>query len=104
VALRESESVYSHMSLAMIHNALGHTTESDESLRVMIASWAADGAIQISEVCAARGERDEAFGWLERAYVQRDPGLAEMKLSVPLRSLHGDPRWGVFLRKMGLEE
>jgi hypothetical protein len=42
-------------------------------------------------------------GALERAYVQRDPGLSEMKTSPRLRSLHDDQRWGAFLKKMGLE-
>ena len=53
---------------------------------------------------AARGEADHAFDWLERAYVQRDPGLAEMKPDPLFRSLHADPRWDAFLRKMGLAD
>jgi hypothetical protein len=51
-----------------------------------------------------RGEKDRAFEWMERAYAQRDGGLAEMKSSPRLRSLHGDPRWDAFLKKMGLED
>ncbi len=97
VAVREPENVYRHMALAMIHNALGNAAESDEALRVLIATGAADGAVQISEAHAARGELDEAFAWLERAYVQRDAGLAEVKRSRALRSLHGDPRWSAFI-------
>ncbi len=103
-ALREPENVYRHMALVVIHNALGHAAESDEALRKLIATSAADGAVQISEALAARGELDEAFAWLERAYIQRDPGLAEVKLGRLLRPLHRDPRWGAFLRKMGFED
>jgi tetratricopeptide (TPR) repeat protein len=55
-------------------------------------------------VYAARGETDLAFEWLERAHVKRDPGLAEMKFQSVLRPLHADPRWGVFLHKMGLAD
>ena len=51
-----------------------------------------------------RGEVDAAFEWLERAYVQRDPGLALIRLDTELRSLHGDPRWGAFLKKMGFPD
>jgi hypothetical protein len=47
---------------------------------------------------------DRAFEWPERTYTQRDPGLAGTKVSPRLRSLHGDPRWGAFLQKMGLED
>jgi hypothetical protein len=55
-------------------------------------------------VHAARGETDLALEWLERAYARRDSGLSEMKIQPWLRPLHADPRWGVFLRKMGLAD
>lgn len=104
VAAGEPENVYRHMAMVVIHNALGNAAESDEALRVMIAADAVDGAVQICEAHTARGEFDEAFAWLERAYVQRDPGLTEVKLRILLRPLHGDPRWRAFMRKMGFEE
>lgn len=40
--------------------------------------------------------------WVERAYAQHDPGLISMKVDPLLRSLHDDPRWQPFLKKMGL--
>jgi hypothetical protein len=46
---------------------------------------------------------DWAFEWLERAFVQRDPELATVKISSRLRSLHGDPSWGAFSKKTRLE-
>lgn len=52
----------------------------------------------------ARDEADAAFEWLERAYAQRDSGLAWLRTSLYFRSLHDDPRWGGFLKKMGLED
>ena len=51
-----------------------------------------------------RGAADLAFEWLERAYVQRDAGVAWTKVDPFLRSLHADPRWAAFLRKMGLAD
>jgi tetratricopeptide (TPR) repeat protein len=102
-ALREPEEVYRLWALAIVRHDLGRGAESDEALRELIEKYADGGAYQIAEVHAARGEADAAFEWLDRAYAQRDGGLAEMKPSTRLRSLHGDPRWGAFLRKMGLE-
>jgi hypothetical protein len=55
-------------------------------------------------VYAARGATDLTFEWLERAYTQRDPGLSEIKAVPYLRPLHADPRWGAFLRRMGLAD
>ena len=47
------------------------------------------------------GNVDMAFEWLERAYAQRNAGLSQVKVAPFLRNLHGDPRWPVFLKKMG---
>ena len=73
-------------------------------MRDLIAKYAESGAYQIAEVHAARGETDHAFEWLERAYIQRDLGLSQMKTRPLLHSLHGDSRWGAFLHKMGLAD
>jgi len=55
-------------------------------------------------VYGAWRETDLAFECLERAHVQRDTGLSRMKYEPAFRPLNGDPRWGAFLRKMGLAE
>ena len=87
---------------AIILHAVGRPAEADAVLHELIAKYADNGAVQIAEVYAARDEADAAFDWLERAYSQRDTGLCDMKKSLALRGLHGDPRWGVFLSKMAL--
>ena len=100
-AARESEDVYRLLALTVIDHALGRSSDSDESLRTLVEELAETGAFQIAEAYAARGENNAAFDWLERAHLQRDPGLAEIKSATLLRPLHNDRRWGAFLRKMG---
>ena len=73
-------------------------------MRELIAKYTESCAYQIAEVYGARGDADLAFGWLERGYVQRDGGLTDTKTSPRLRSLHADPRWDAFLRKMGFAD
>jgi len=51
---------------------------------------------------ATRGESDKAFEWLERAYAQRDGGLASLKGDPLLKSIEHDPRYAAFLKKMRL--
>ena len=63
-----------------------------------------DSAYQIAQVYAIRGEPDLAFEWLERAFDQRDSGLHYVMADPDVRSLHADPRWDAFLRKMGLAD
>ncbi len=82
---------------------MGHEAESDANLRDLIEKYGEGSAYQVAEAYGARGERDAAFEWLDRAYALRDTGLTEIKTSLNLRSLHDDPRWGAFLSKMGLE-
>jgi len=102
--LREPEEWARLHALAIIHHGTGRHAESDDALRELTAKYATNAAYQVAEVHAARGEADPAFEWLERAYVQRDSGLAWTKIDSFLRPLHADPRWGVCLGKMKLAD
>ena len=102
-AARERDDVVRLWALAIVHHTLGHGPESDAALRELIDHHADDSAIQIAEVHGARGEADAAFEWLERSLAQRDPGIAATLPSPRLRSLHRDPRWKPFLKRIGLE-
>ncbi len=103
-ATREPEAAFRLWVLAIVHHGMGHEAESDAALRELTEKYAEDFAYQVAEVHGARGEVDAALEWLERAHAKRDSGLTEMKGSPHLRSLHGDPRWSAFLKKMGLED
>jgi tetratricopeptide (TPR) repeat protein len=87
---------------ALVYHALGRHQASDAALRELIATYAHDSAYQIAEVYAYRGEIDEAFKWLDRAYNQHDPGLVGLKVEPLLKSLHQDPRYIELLKKMRL--
>jgi adenylate cyclase len=87
--------------LAIIHHAAGRHAESEAALQELIAKHQGDSAYQVAQVYSARGDVDLAFAWLQRAYVQRDPGLTDMQTDLLFRSLRNDPRWYTFLRKMG---
>ena len=91
-------------ALAIIHHAAGRHSESEAALQELIRKHEADSAYQVAEVYAARKEADLAFTWLERAYVQRDPGLSEVRIDPLYCSLHADPRWSAFLHKMGFPD
>jgi len=71
------------------------------ALRELRDRFAEEGAYQFAMAHAVRGERDEAFAWLEGALEQRDAGLAEAKPDILLRSLRQDARWPEFLARIG---
>jgi adenylate cyclase len=56
----------------------------------------------VAQVKAYRGEIDEAFAWLERAYEARDSGLSNVLSNPWLANLHDDPRWEELITKLGL--
>jgi TolB-like protein/Tfp pilus assembly protein PilF len=103
-ALQEPEEWERLRSRAIIDHAAGRHVESEAALQELIAKHQRDFACQIAQVYAVCAEPDLAFAWLERAYVQRDPGLSQLKTHPLFRALHADPRWGEFLRKMGLAD
>jgi TolB-like protein/Flp pilus assembly protein TadD len=90
--------------IAMAECTLHHGSESQRALDEAIARFANDAAYQIAEAYAWCGEKDLAFQWLERAYKQRDGGLAGIQWDPLLVSLRGDVRYAVLLRKMNFPE
>jgi TolB-like protein len=89
---------------AMAYFALGRKADSDAALAQMVEGRVDRRAFQIAQVYAFRGESDEAFSWLDRAYAQRDPSLSFIKGVQLLENLEGDPRYKAFLKKMNLPE
>lgn len=87
---------------ALANYRLGRRHESDSILAELTAQHQDHAAYQIAEAYASRGEADEAFRWLERAYTQRDPGLSATKADPLLVNLRGDPRFNAFLAKLHL--
>ena len=101
---QETDEVWRLLGLPLAFHALGRRSESDAALAALKGKYAEGGAYQIAEVHAFRGEADLAFEWLERAYAQRDGGVAEIKGDRLMRGLVGDPRYKAFLRKLKLPE
>jgi TolB-like protein/DNA-binding winged helix-turn-helix (wHTH) protein/cytochrome c-type biogenesis protein CcmH/NrfG len=88
---------------AITYHALGRKKESDAALSKLITKYHASMAYQIALVYAFRNQSDEAFEWLDRAYAQRDSGLIGTKVEPLLKSLHSDPRYTAFLKKLNLQ-
>jgi adenylate cyclase len=89
---------------ALAYHALGQAADSDTALNALVEQYGDSCAYQIVEILAFRGDIEGAFEWLERAYAQRDHGLHAVLHSVFLNNLRGDPRWRVFLSKLGLAD
>jgi tetratricopeptide (TPR) repeat protein len=101
-AERSTSEVFRRQCKAMALHDLGRTAETESVLEELIARYGHQGAYQIAVAYAWFGEPDRAFEWLDRAYAQRDSGLALLKFDPMLRGLRGDPRYAALLAKMKL--
>lgn len=99
---REEDPLWRCFGLALVYHSLGRKKEADAALAEFLVRGSEYSAYQAAEIYAFRGEADESFAWLERAYAQRDVGLALMKGDPLLENIEGDPRYPVFLKKMRL--
>jgi TolB-like protein/Flp pilus assembly protein TadD len=99
----ESNATAFHQAgIAMAQYSLHHAAQSQTALDALLATMTERWAYQIAEVYAWRGERDQAFDWLRRAYTQHDGGLIQVKYDPLLTSLRSDARYAAMLRQMNL--
>jgi serine/threonine protein kinase/Flp pilus assembly protein TadD len=102
--IRKEASVgYRDCALAIAFHALGLERESDEALARLLAQNEQWG-FQFAIAHASRGEIDEAFRWLDRAYELHDSGVMGVKVAWGLESLYSDPRWPRFLERIGMAD
>jgi TolB-like protein/Tfp pilus assembly protein PilF len=104
---KEKDPAFGLCGLAVAYHALGRKQQSDLNLAHLIANFReggpqGDAPYQIAQVYAFRGEIDRAFEWLDRAYLERDSGLPEVKGDPLLIKLRSDPRYAALLKKMRL--
>jgi TolB-like protein/Tfp pilus assembly protein PilF len=93
---------YRLRGLAIVYSALGRRTESDAALNTLKQDFASRDPYGIAEVHAYRGEVDDAFRWLDRAYREHDIGMLGLKTDPLVRSLHGDTGFQALISRMGL--
>jgi serine/threonine protein kinase/cytochrome c-type biogenesis protein CcmH/NrfG len=100
-AMLEPDEFWKLWSFAIVYHSSGQKADSDEALGRLTAEHADGNAYQIAEIHSMRGEKDQAFEWLERAFAERDAGVTHLKVNPRFRSLHDDSRWPVLLEKIG---
>lgn len=59
---------------------------------------------RIAAIYGAMGEKDKAFGELEKAFEARDWDMHRLNIEVYMRPLRGDPRFDSFVKRLNLPE
>jgi adenylate cyclase len=107
-ALEEVEknpfNVYRDVGLVLAYTTLGREAEAQAVLQRLVDQEGEQNPVWVAEAYAWRDERDTAFEWLEKAFVQKDVGLAYLLGNTVFESLWDDPQWVAFLQKLNLLE
>jgi TolB-like protein/Tfp pilus assembly protein PilF len=91
--------------LAMIYHGLHRKKDSDAALARLVAMAGETWPYSVATVYAFRGERDEAFDWLEKGLATRDSDQLEGIRGDPeFAALREDARYKALLHKMNLTE
>ena len=98
---QEAFDIYRLTGLAAAHYELSHQDKSDEYLNGLIENHANEAAFQVAGVYAWRADNDRAFEWLEKALQNNDQGLSSTLSNYWFKNLREDPRWQLFLAKIG---
>jgi TolB-like protein/Tfp pilus assembly protein PilF len=101
---REPSDVWRSLRLPIPLYALGRRREADAALAEAQARYGREWPLWVAQVYAARGDRDQAFIWLERAVTRRDLPPPYQRYDPLFKSLAGDPRYQEFLRKANLPQ
>lgn len=98
----EPDSGWNAAYRSLIEYELGNRQLAEKEFQEFIATGGHDWAYQIAENYAWRGNADQAFYWLNRAFDQHDGGLDEILGNPFLDGIRSDPRFKAFLKKMKL--
>jgi adenylate cyclase len=101
-ANKEPAEAWRNLTLPIVLDALGRKTETDAALGGVTSRYGDQYAYQVALICAACNDRDSAFKWLDRSYLQHDATPVYLRHDPLLKHLEGDPRYRDFLRKMNL--
>ena len=85
---------------ALVYQAIGNHERSQEELQQLIELgkvW----TYEIAMVYAYRGDNDEAFAWLDRAYERRDQALMQLTADPFMNGLYDDPRFELMVERIG---
>jgi len=102
---KESDPDSRTYELARIYILLGRKSDAEAAFAEFERKVASKQPYNMATFHALRGDRDQAFSWLDRAYQQHDSSLVAsppITIDPDMKNLHADPRWVAFLRKMNL--
>jgi len=101
-AQQESPGAFQDIALAYARQIEGDQSAADAARKTLIEKGANGWAHQIAQVYALRNDARATFEWLDRAWSNRDAGIALLLHDPFILRYKDDPRFAAFCRKVGL--
>ena len=98
---REVDEEYQVKGMALALHALGRKQEFEAKHTELVDKWGDEWPSEVAHVFAYIGDAESAFLWLDQAIKQKEEGLMEQILDPLYQDIHTDPRWGIFLKRLG---
>lgn len=89
-------------SLALAAQSGADSAAADATLKDSIERYSDGWAFQIAQIYAVRGEPDQMFNWLDRAWKARDTGMQTLLYDALLLRYRDDPRYAALAKRVGL--
>jgi serine/threonine protein kinase/Tfp pilus assembly protein PilF len=93
---------FSRAALARVSALMGRQDEARKVLDELRQGSMPPYAFGCAQAYAILGDRDRAFEWLDKACEERSSALPYLTQNPDFDGLHGDPRFGTLLRRIGL--
>jgi TolB-like protein/Tfp pilus assembly protein PilF len=90
------------ITLGLARQIGGDRGAADASLKTLIDKDADGAAYEIAQVYALRNNAESTFAWLDRAWRQREGGVAGLLYDPFILRYKDDPRMAAFCKKVGL--
>lgn len=85
-----------------IASSRGRLTASKALFEEFLEKYGDTDLANVADLYAFRGEYDQSFLWLEKAFEAKDPVLVEALTYPSFKPMYSDPRWEAFIEKIGL--
>jgi len=93
------------IALAQLYAASGRTEDARSIVDKIESENRSENMCRgLALICAALGENDKAFHWLQESYERREEALLSLKVDPKADRLRSDPRFVLLLKMIGVEK